>query len=155
MLCFQSCGLSVCLSVSRFTPLILWTLKPLLPFWLVRFKSDLIQPTTDKTSLLQTETHDLSFDKSLLLLCGDIHGHYVPLVWICVNLTLDRNWRKMVRKESWSCIYHLSSFVETITSKDSQATVGDQGFGFFDFRTCNTTSKHVTCPKHSRWNHKA
>ena len=36
--------------------------------------------TTDKTSLLQTKTHDISFDKSLLLQCGGIHGHYVPLV---------------------------------------------------------------------------
>ena len=40
---------------------------PPLPFWLVRLKPALI---TDKTSLLQTKAHDISFDKSILLQCG-------------------------------------------------------------------------------------
>ena len=69
---------SVCLS--RFTPLTVWTLEHILPFWLVIFKPDLIQPTGDKTSLPQPKTDDISFAKSLLLQCGGIHGHYVPLV---------------------------------------------------------------------------
>ena len=38
------------------------------------------QSTTDKTNLLQSKPHDISFDKSLLLQCGGIHRHYVPLV---------------------------------------------------------------------------
>ena len=53
-------------------------------FWLVRLKPDLIQTTTDKTSLPQPKTDDISFDKSLLLQCRGIHGHYVPLVDIAV-----------------------------------------------------------------------
>ena len=49
-------------------------------FWLVRLKPNLIQPTADKISLPQPKTDDISFDKSLILQCGGIHGHYVPLV---------------------------------------------------------------------------
>ena len=73
---------SVCLSVclSRFTPLTVWTLDTASAFWLVKLKPDLIQPSTDKTSLSQPKTDDISFDKSQLLQCGGIHGHYVPLV---------------------------------------------------------------------------
>ena len=80
---------SVCLSVclSRFTPLTVWTLDITSAFWLVRLKPDLIQPTTDKTSLPQLKTDDIFFDKSVLLQCGGIHGHYVPLVlfYFCTN----------------------------------------------------------------------
>ena len=62
---------SVCLSVclSQFTPLTVWTL--LLPFWLVRLKPNLFQPTSDKTSMLQTKTHDISFDKRFYYSAGD------------------------------------------------------------------------------------
>ena len=68
---------SVCLS--RFTPLTVWTLDITSAFWLVRLKPNLIQPTTDKVSLPQPKADEISFDKSLLLQCGGIHGHYVPL----------------------------------------------------------------------------
>ena len=77
---------SVCLS--RFTPLTVWTLGTTSAFWLVRLKPDLIQPTTYKTSLPQPKTDDISFDKSLLLQCGGIHGHYVPLVISCMCVKL-------------------------------------------------------------------
>ena len=59
-------------------------------FWLVRLKPDLIQPTTDKTSLPQPKTDDISFDKSLLLQCGGIHGHYVPLVVVVFRWSVLR-----------------------------------------------------------------
>ena len=48
-----------------------------------QIKPDLIQFSTDKTSPSQPKTDDISFDKSLLLQCGGIHGHYVPLVEFC------------------------------------------------------------------------
>ena len=83
---FSVVRLSVCLS--RFTPLTVWTLDTASAFWLVKLKPDLIQPSTDKTSLSQPKTDDISFDKSQLLQCGGIHGHYVPLVLIWLNLQL-------------------------------------------------------------------
>ena len=79
---FSVVRLFVCLSVclSRFNPLTVWTLDTTCAFLANQIKIGRSSTTTDKTSLLQTKTHDISFDKSLPLQCGGIHGHYVPLV---------------------------------------------------------------------------
>ena len=94
---------SVCLSVclSRFTPLTVWTLDTPSAFWLFRLKPDLIQPTTDKTSLPQPKPDDISFDKSVLLQCGGIHGHYVPLVACVIIDNSIVNHKPVVSSSLW------------------------------------------------------